>query len=113
MVEGESLRAVLRLRVGCNAQFSKMLSGTLLVIAAMQGSRPVSSISALQYRVFWSVVHRSSCSDGMMNVLGPVVLVSLLVLWWSIMSCPKFELKGTCLEFARRNVAFSFNSATL
>ena len=57
-----------------------MLSGTLLVIAMMQGSRPVSKMSALQYRVFLSVVQRSSCSDGIMYVFELVVLVSLLVL---------------------------------
>ena len=79
-MDGVSRRAVLRLRVCCKLQCSRMLSGTLLVIAMIQGSRPVSSMSALQYRVFLSVVQRSSCSDGIMYVCELVVLVSLLVL---------------------------------
>ena len=49
-------------------------------VASMHGSRPVSNMSALQYRVFLSGVQRSSCSEGIMYVCELVVLVSLLVL---------------------------------
>ena len=57
-----------------------MLSGTVVVMAVIQGSRPVSKISALQYNVFLSVVHSCNCSDGMIKVFELVVLVNLLVL---------------------------------
>ena len=85
-----------------------MLSGTLSVIEVIQGSRPVSRMSALQYRVFLSEVQRSNCSDGIMKVFAVDVLVNLLVLWRSSINCPKLLLNGTCLELDRRKVAFSF-----
>ena len=71
-MDGVSQRAVLRLRVCCKLQCSRMSSGTLLVIAIMHGSRPVSNMSTLQYRVFLSVVQRSSCSDGIMYLISTI-----------------------------------------
>jgi len=52
----------------------------LSVIEVMHGSKPVSRILALQYKVFLSDVQRSSCSDGIMKVLSVYLLVNLLVL---------------------------------
>ena len=49
-------------------------------MAVMHGSSPVLRTSALQYKVFCSVVHNLSCPEGMMKVSEVVVLVNWLVL---------------------------------